>query len=86
MNTAPGTQAADDRPPLGPSDTPRDPLTEVPANDPLAVPTDPPVPVPSDVPFDVPSDLPPTDDEGGLPIQRPPEDPDDFPEPPTPGQ
>ena len=72
-------------PPRAPSNSPRDPVIDLPENAPRDVPTDPPVTVPADVPFDPPGDPPSTDDRSGLPMERPPQAPDDFPAEPAPG-
>jgi len=76
--------AALEVPPRAPSDLPPDPVIDLPEDAPLEVPGDPPVTVPADVPFDPPGDLPPTDDRSGLPMERPPQAPDDFPAEPAP--
>ena len=72
----------DDAPLEFPGESPVDPPLEVPGETPLDVPTDPPVPVPSDLPFDPPGDVPPTDDRDGVPMQRPPVEPNAQPESP----
>ena len=65
-----------------PSALPVDLPIDVPGETPPEMPTDRPVPVPSDVPFDPPGDVPPTDDREGVPLQRPPVEPDERPEAP----
>ncbi len=65
----------DDEPMDLPGASPVEPPMDLPSDSPRDVPVDPPVPVPSDVPFDAPGDVPPTDDDGGLPLERPPVEP-----------
>jgi hypothetical protein len=64
----------DDEPRVFPGESPIDPSRDVP--------TDAPVPIPVDVPFDPPGDMPPTDDRGGVPMERPPVEPGVRPDPP----
>jgi hypothetical protein len=61
----------DDEPIVTPDPGPRDPIIDVPGDEPRGVPTDPPVPVPGDDPLSFPEEEPAGDDRDGVPIELP---------------